>query len=75
MSLRIFHIVFILSSIILLGGYTYWSAVAYTEVDNVFYLVSAAGSVFGCVLLAFYLKTAIEKAGQEVKKWRQVLAG
>ena len=73
MSLRFFHILFILSSILCSAGYVLWAASRFEEFGQNYYLVSAMASAFGCVVLVAYLKGAIVKAGGEVRRWQQSL--
>lgn len=55
MSLKAFHLIFIIASIILAAGFAAWSLVNYFSAQaGVWYLVAGIGSALAAVGLVFY---------------------
>lgn len=62
MSLKAFHLVFIVASIVLALGFAAWSLVTYFSAHaSVWYLVAGLGSVAAAIGLVFYEKYFLKK--------------
>ena len=62
MSLKAFHLVFIVASILLALGFGAWSLVNYfAHQAGVWYLVAGAGSLIAAVGLVFYERYFLKK--------------
>lgn len=62
MSLKAFHVVFIVASILLALGFAGWSLVTYfTAQGGIWYLIAGVGSVATAVGLVFYERYFLKK--------------
>jgi len=61
MSLKAFHIVFVIASIFLAFGFGVWSFLDYREQGTTSDLVFAVGSALGGVILVIYFKAVLRK--------------
>jgi len=62
MSLKAFHVVFIVASILLAVGFATWSFVNYfSSHGGVWYLVAGVGSALAAIALVFYEKYFLKK--------------
>jgi hypothetical protein len=62
MSLKAFHLVFIVASILLAVGFSAWSFMTYFQDHaGVWYLVSGVGSAISAVALVIYQKYCLKK--------------
>lgn len=61
MSLKAFHIVFIVASILLAFGFGVWSFLEYSSNDGVWNLVFGIGSTAAGVALIFYSRAILKK--------------
>jgi hypothetical protein len=61
MSLKAFHIVFVIASILLAFGFGAWSYFDYKEQGTTSDLVFAIGSTIAGIILVFYFKAVLRK--------------
>jgi hypothetical protein len=61
MSLKAFHLVFIIASIALAIAFGVWSGMTYHDGASVWYLVSAIGSGAAVIALVFYERYFLRK--------------
>jgi hypothetical protein len=61
MSLKAFHVVFIVASILLAFGFGLWSFFDYRDTGRTIDLVFAVGSTIAGFALVFYLKAVLRK--------------
>jgi len=61
MSLRGFHILFIVSSIIIAFGFSYWAFLQYNQIQNTGYLLTACFSLLSAFGLIIYEMKFIKK--------------
>jgi hypothetical protein len=62
MSLKAFHLVFIIASIMLAAGFAAWSLMGYFQDHaGIWYLVAGIGSAFSAIALVIYQKYCLKK--------------
>jgi hypothetical protein len=65
MSLKAFHVVFIIISIVLTAWFGWWSVSSYRNTADVSNLVMGVFSFIGMVLLVFYFRWFLKKLKNE----------
>ena len=65
MSLKAFHVVFIIVSILLAAWFGWWSVNSYRNTAEVSHLVMGAFSFIGMIVLVFYFRWFLKKLKNE----------